>query len=244
MTDLQIAVIAVAFTIAGIAKGTVGTGLPPIAIGIMAFAVPLETAIAIMTVPTLATNIWQAGYGRNLFVLLRRFGVMAVVLVVTVLAVSTLGELGSPAMSTALGAMLALYAVIALVAWRPAVTRRAERWANPVVGVVTGIVTGTTGLSAVPFLPYMQSLDIDKDDLVQALGILFVFITAALALALVHQGSYDRANLASGFGAILPSALGMWIGQKLRGVMSAETFRRIFLFGLLAIGLHMARGLL
>ena len=63
MSGLQIALIAVAFVVAGIAKGAIGMGMPPIAIGLMSFALPLESAIAIMVVPTMVTNVWQAIYG-------------------------------------------------------------------------------------------------------------------------------------------------------------------------------------
>ena len=36
----------------------------------------------------------------------------------------------------------------------------------------------------------------------------------------------------------------MWLGQKGREAVSPETFRKIFIFGMLALGLNMARGLL
>ena len=49
-----------------------------------------------------------------------------------------------------------------------------------------------------PFLPYMQSLQISKNELIQGLGILFVCITAALAAALVQQNVFDTANLIGG----------------------------------------------
>ena len=104
--------------------------------------------------------------------------------------------------------------------------------------------TGITGIAAVPFLPYMQSLQISKNELIQGLGILFVVITAALAAALVQQNVFDTANLIGGVAAIVPTFAGVWIGQKVRRAASPETFRKIFLFGMLALGLHMARGLL
>ena len=73
MTVTQMLVIAGAFIVAGIAKGAIGMGLPPIALALMSFAVPLEDALAIMVVPSMATNIWQAIYGRDFLKLLRRF---------------------------------------------------------------------------------------------------------------------------------------------------------------------------
>ncbi len=192
MSLLQIAVIAVAFVVAGVAKGAIGMGMPPIAIGLMSFAVPLESAIAIMVVPTMVTNIWQAIYGGGFRPLMRRF----------------------------------------------------EPWANPVIGIVSGAVAGSTGVAAVPFLPYMQSLDMDRHELVQALGIMFLFITGMLAVSLALHGAYHLANSVAGVAAVAPTMLGVWLGQHARRRLSAETFRKIFIFGMMAVGLHLARALL
>lgn len=245
MTEVQILVIAVAFIVAGIAKGAVGIGLPPIAVGLMTLAVPLDDALAIMTIPTLVTNVWQAGYGPGLLRLFRRFWTLALTATVTlILVAATLGKLGSPQASAWLGVMLAVYSTIVLLAWRPRVSRRAERWMNPLMGAASGAVAGFTGIAAVPFLPYMQSLDIDKDDLVQALGILFIFLIGALTFALFRQGTFDATNVMGGIAAIVPTSIGVWLGQKSRNALSPEMFRRVFLVGLLALGLHMARGLL
>ena len=43
----------------------------------MSFAVPLESAIAMMVVPSMATNVWQAVYGGGFVRLLVRFRIMA-----------------------------------------------------------------------------------------------------------------------------------------------------------------------
>ncbi len=242
MTEVQMMVVAGAFIVAGFAKGAIGIGLPPIAVGLMTLALPLGDALAIMTIPTLTTNVFQALYGRQFLVLLRRFGTMAVAAVIGVFAaVVTLGKLGSPGTIGWLGLVMALYALLALFAWRPVMPRAAEPWANPLIGLATGAVTG---IAAVPFLPYMQSLQIAKNELIQGLGILFVCITAALAAALVQQNVFDTANLIGGVAAIVPTFIGVWIGQKVRHAASPETFRKIFLYGMLALGLHMARGLL
>lgn len=245
MTLTQMLVVAGAFIVAGIAKGAVGMGLPPIALGLMTFAVPLQDALALMVVPTMATNIWQAIYGGGFMRLLHRFGTMAAGSVVAIIFVAVaFGHLGSQKVMAWVGVILVIYATLALTAWRPSVSRKAERWANPLIGLASGAVAGTTGVAAVPFLPYMQSLDIDRHDLVQALGIMFLFIVGALTVALAMQGAFHTTNLVGAILAIVPTFAGMWIGQKARRAVSAETFRRIFLIGMLAIGLHMAHGLL
>jgi uncharacterized membrane protein YfcA len=245
MSLLQIAVIAVAFVVAGIAKGAIGMGMPPIAIGLMSFAVPLESAIAIMVVPTMVTNIWQAIYGGGFKPLMRRFGTMAAAAMIGILAVGLmLSDLGSPSTAGWVGMLLVLYSIIALTPYRPRVPRSAEWWANPVIGLASGAVAGSTGVAAVPFLPYMQSLDMDRHELVQALGIMFLFITGTLAVSLALHGAYHLANSIAGVGAIAPTMVGVWLGQHARRRLSAETFRKIFIFGMMAVGLHLARALL
>ena len=245
MTSIQLLVIAAAFITAGVAKGAIGMGLPPIALAILAFALPLEDALAIMVVPSMATNIWQAIYGGGFWKLLRRFRTMALSSVAALMLVAmAFGQLGSQSAIAWMGVVLVIYASLALTAWRPAVSRATERWANPVVGAASGAVAGITGVAAVPFLPYMQSLDIDRHELVQGLGVMFVFIMGALTAALAIQGAFGPSNLVAGFGAIVPTFVGVWLGQKARHAVSAETFRRIFLIGMFVVGLQMASRLL
>ena len=238
-------VIAFAFTVAGIAKGAIGMGMPPIAIGLMSFALPLESAIAIMVLPTMVTNVWQAIYGGGFRVLMRRFGTMAFTAMVGILGVGLLfSSLGSARTTGWVGLILVLYSLLALTRWRPRVPRKAEAWANPLIGLASGAVAGSTGVAAVPFLPYMQSLEMDAHELVQALGIMFMFITGMLAVSLALHGAYHLTNSLGSIAAVAPTMVGVWLGQKARRRLQPETFRKIFVFGMLAVGLHLGSGLL
>ncbi len=245
MTATQILVVAGAFFVAGIAKGAIGMGLPPITLALMSFSLPLADALAMMVVPTIATNLWQAVGGHGLGRLMRRFRSMAVTAIAALIFVAaTFGKLGSEKAIAWIGIILMAYAALALTAWRPRIPHDVERWANPLAGLASGAVAGVTGVAAVPFLPYMQSLEIDRNDLVQALGIMFVAITGALSIALAVQGTFTATNLAGGFGALAPTFAGVWLGQKARHAISPEAFRRAFLVGMFAIGLQMASRLL
>ena len=109
MTLTQVLVTALAFTIAGVAKGAIGIGLPPIVIGIMSFAVPLESTIAMMVVPSMVTNVWQALYGGNFLKLLVRFRTMAVTSVAALIFVANFfGQLGSPKAVAWVGVILVI----------------------------------------------------------------------------------------------------------------------------------------
>ena len=244
LDPLYVGVVFGAFLAAGVIKGCVGMGLPPTAIALMSLMLPLPEALALVTVPTVLSNFWQAFWGGHLHALMRRFWTLAVMMMAgALIAAFGLRQLGSPLANGVLGVVLAAFAVLALLAWRPHLPRRHEVWANPLFGAMSGLVGGVTGVAAIPFLPYMQSLELDRHELVQALGMLFVCFTMALIVALLDAGALTLHNAGASTVAMIPTMLGMWLGQRLRRWVSAEVFRTVFLVVMLGLGLNMARTL-
>ena len=84
-------------------------------------------------------------------------------------------------------------------------------------------------------MPYIQSLGFSRDDLVQALGLSFTVSTVALAAGLASQNAFHVEHLSLSALAILPALAGMWLGQKIRHIVSPTTFRW-FLICLLLLG--------
>jgi uncharacterized protein len=138
-----------------------------------------------------------------------------------------------------LGIALVLYALVGLKAAKLRVPAGFERWLGPLVGVATGIATAATGVFVLPAVPYLQALGLDKDELVQALGLSFLVSTLALAVGLLQAGALDpRVALQSGL-ALLPALAGMAAGTAIRARISAKAFRLCFFAGLLALGSYL-----
>lgn len=142
--------------------------------------------------------------------------------------------------TTALGVVLMAYAAYTLFARQLRVPVRAEPWLSPLIGAATGVVTGCTGVFVIPAVPYLQALGLARDDLVQALGLSFTVSTVALAVGLGAQGAFAVEGMGLSVLALAPALTGMWAGQRLRDRISPATFRRIFLVGLLLLGMEMA----
>ena len=106
------------------------------------------------------------------------------------------------------------------------------------------MITGGTGILVIPAVPYLQALKLDKDDLVQALGLSFTVSTIALAIGLAGRKAIHMEELVASTLAVIPSLAGMWAGQRLRSRISPLTFRRWFLIALLVLGLEMVSRLL
>lgn len=236
----RIAIVSLTFLLAGTVKGVTGMGLPTVAMGVLgAFMLPAEAA-ALLILPSFITNAWQLLAGPRLLVLFRRFWpMMAGIACGTVLAVSLMTGSKTHWAVIGLGTALTLYAASGLLAWRFTVPARHERRLSPLIGVVTGLITGGTGVAVVPAAPYLQSLDLKKEDLVQALGMSFTVSTIALATGLAHAGAFAIGDARDSLLAVVPALAGMWIGQRIRGRISPASFRRWFFLCLLALGLQL-----
>ncbi|MDF3604696.1 sulfite exporter TauE/SafE family protein [Paracoccus sp. DMF-8] len=146
--------------------------------------------------------------------------------------------------TAALGAVLAGYGLFTLLVLLLRVAPRSERWLSPLVGLATGLIAGGTRFSSSPPCSYPQALGLEKDDLVQALGLSFTASTSALAVGLASRQAWQADQLLLSLLAIVPALIGMWAGQRLRRTISPARFKRWFLIALTLLGAEMLlRGL-
>ena len=240
MDGLSIAIVMLTFLLAGGVKGVVGLGLPTVSVALLSAAFGIEAALPLLVIPSFVTNVWQGAVGANARALFRRFGVaLAIIPVATWVGYHYIFVEAPQAMDRALGAALLVYAGLGLRAVRFPVPARAEPALTPVVGVVNGLITGVTGTFVIPVVMYLEALGLDRDELVQMMGITFAVSTAALAAALVLHGAYQiEASFISAV-AVAPAIAGMIIGARLRTRLTPATFRKWLLVGLGAVGLKL-----
>ncbi len=242
MDDSVAAVLIVTFTflLAGLVKGVIGMGLPTVAMGLLGLVMPPVEAAALLVVPSLVTNVWQLVAGPSFVALLRRFALlMAGVCLGTAVGIGLLTGGTTTLATIALGAVLAAYGAIGLISVRFTVSPRTERWLSPLIGLVTGYLTGATGVFVIPAVPYFNSLGLAKEELIQTLGFSFTVSTVALAIGLAAGGQYQASVASSSLLALLPALGGMFLGQSVRNRLQPEVFRRWFFVGLLILGGYM-----
>lgn len=225
------------FVLAGAVKGVTGMGLPTVAIGLLGLLMTPGQAAALLIVPSLITNIWQFVAGPHRLRILRRMWLMLTAIVIATWATAGLiaNSDGSDA-RTALGIALIVYAVTGLVKIRFSVPLWLEKWLSPVIGAVTGAITGATGVFVIPAVPYLQALGLEKEDLVQALGLSFTASTLALAAGLSSHAAFPIAAAGASALYTAPALIGMFLGQWVRLRVDPATFRLIFFIGLLVLG--------
>jgi uncharacterized protein len=236
----HIVLITATFLLAGLVKGVVGLGLPTVAVGLLSLAMPPAQAAALLIVPSFVTNIWQLAAGPAVAALARRLWPMMLAICVGTWLGGALMPVAGGAATVALGAALILYAALGLTTLRLGVPAGAEAWLSPLIGGLTGLVTAATGVFVIPAVPYLQALGLEKDDLVQALGLSFTVSTIALAPVLMLDGALGLPMAGVSMLALLPALAGMAAGQWIRAIVSLKTFRLCFFVGLLGLGAHLA----
>jgi uncharacterized membrane protein YfcA len=234
-----LALVGAVFLLGGFVKGAIGLGLPTVVMGLLSILVPPAQAAAMLVIPAIVTNIWQMFSGPAFLTLAKRMATM--MLGVAIGTFATIGLLtgASHWAAAALGLVLAAYGALGFFPRRFSVKPAAERWLSPAIGVVNGAVSGTTGIFVVPGVPYLDSLRMERENLIQAIGIHAFTCPLILAIALVTRGQLPAEAAATGAAALLPALAGMYVGQRLRRRLHPDVFRRWFFAGLIGLGGYM-----
>jgi uncharacterized protein len=238
---LPLVVATLIFLLAGLVKGVIGLGLPTVSMGLLSVVMAPAKAASLLIVPSFLTNVWQWTAGPSFRRLAcRLWPMLAGVVLGTLAGTGLLTRSHAGQAAVALGVLLMLYAVLGLTSVRFSSPPAAEWWLGPLIGVLTDAVTAATGVFVIPAVPYLGALNLDKEDMIQALGLSFTVSTIALAAALAAGGAFNFGDIGASTVALAPALLGMAAGGALRGRVSEETFQRVFFAGLLMLGAHLA----
>jgi hypothetical protein len=190
-----------------------------------------------MLAPTIVTNLWQALTGGHIrAVALRIWPFLLASAAAIWIGAEALTRVKVSWLAALLGFLLALYGAFGLLRPPLAIPQRQQMPIGIVAGLLSGVLGGMTGSLGVPGIPYLQAIGLPRDQLIQALGMLFSVSSISLALALGGQRLLGvDLGLASAL-ATIPALIGMAIGQKLRQLLPEQRFRKIFFASQVALG--------
>lgn len=239
MEFTQLVVVAAVFVVAGTVKGVTGLGLPTVAIAGLSMVLPLAQAAALLVLPSLLTNVWQALRCGVLGEVWRRARGLCLGIVVGAW-LSPMPDLASagPWAQVLTGGLLALYGLAGLFGLRLPAPGRHDVWVGPAMGLATGALTVASGVFVMPSVPYLQSLNLNKEALIGALGLSFTVCTLCLWISL-GLGSVSSGALVASAGMLLPALAGLGLGAFARRRLSEAAFKRGFQVAISALGLYM-----
>jgi uncharacterized membrane protein YfcA len=226
------------FLVAGFVKGIAGFGMPTVTLGILALVRPLPEAMALMLVPALATNVWQALAGPALRPMLRRLrGFLLAAGLGALAGAGILARLDA----VLLGLLLVLSAGLALSGWpMPPPGPRREAWVSPLMGLASGLLTGMTGSFIMPAAPYFAALRLPPQEFVQGFGLGVVVATTALAIGMAGAGLLPAEMGFASLAGVAPAFAGMALGQRVRRGLPDARFRQVVQAALGVLGVYLA----
>lgn len=229
--DLENALlVAFAFALGGILKGATGAGAPVVSVPVLAVLYDVRFAVAMIVMPNIIPNLWQAWTYRH-DMLQRRF-------VWSYAIAGGIGAgIGTVALASLKGEVLSIgvaCVVLAYVAFRLLKASwvlgfdRASRVVWP-VGILGGILQGASGLSAPVSITFLNAMKLERGQFISCISMFFAALGFVQLPLQAHFGIMTPERLLFSLLALIPlmgaMPLGAWIGRH----MSRETFDRIML---------------
>lgn len=218
-------------------KGITGLGFSTICLGILANIIDIKTAIPLVIIPSLCSNILVMVDAGRFQESLKRFRILFLSAIPgLMIGLSILTRFDNRISLITLGSVIVLYG---LWAWRNfdfTISSKTERWLYGPVGFATGILTGMTGSHVIPALPFLLMLNLDKNMFVQSINLSFTVSGIFLLAGLGKLGLLTHHSLTISAAGIIPVALGIWLGGRIRQKIPDERFRKIVILLLIVIG--------
>ena len=214
----------------GLVKGAIGVGLPLVSTPLLGLGLSSYQSISLLAAPVALSNLYQAIDGGRIVETLRRFGGLIIAqFIVTILTVKLTLAL-SPAQLNDLLAIALLLAVASMI-WQPtlSISRAKEAKVGVVVGLLAGILGGVSSLTGPVTLTYLLALRLDRETFVSSISTIYFIAALPLYGALMWYDRMTNVDLVMSAFGLLPMAVGLAIGKRVRYRLNEQLFRRLLL---------------
>jgi uncharacterized membrane protein YfcA len=241
VTAASLAVIVAAVAVGALVKGVTGSGLPTIAIPVMASFLGVERAVVVMALPTVVTNSWllwtyrrDASGARDLPVMLG-FGAVGVAA-----GVWALDQLDPRVIALAVATLIAVYAIVSLARPSFALPPSTTRYLSAPMGFGGGVLQGATGMAGPVVATYVHGFRLPPPAYVFSIAAQFQLFALVQVIVFLALGMYTWARLLESLLALLPALLVMPLGVRLARRLDPRRFDLAVLGVLVAMGAKLA----
>ena len=229
-----------AFFVASFLKGLTGLGFSTFCLGFLAVFMDLKLAIPLVFLPSISSNLMVMFEAGRFFEALRRFWLLYLSAVPTlILGIWILNTSQNQAPKAILGLVMLLYGIWGFKKGISKLSEKREKQLKVPVGILSGLVNGVTGSQIMPIMPYLLSLKMDRDLFVQAINSSFTFSTIIMIIGLGKLGFITLPVIYLSATGIVPVAVGIFLGGKIRKKVTEETYRKMVLVLLIILGCNL-----
>jgi len=210
-------------------RSVAGFGAGLIAIPMLAFLLPVSTAVSVATVLTTLSSVDQVRREWRL-IAWRQFAVMFLYSMVGIgIGLYFLALLNEEVMRRFLGIFMILYSIHAL--WMADTLRLPRRWHGALgagVGIAGGLVSALFGAGAGPiYVVYFDILRLERAAFRATMSAVVLLGGAARIAGYGSAGFYGSSTIALLAVGIPLTIIGSWLGDRLVYRLSARSFSRL-----------------
>ncbi|NCF45990.1 MAG: TSUP family transporter [Alphaproteobacteria bacterium] len=232
---LTIASIMLALVLSGSVKGVFGIGLPVVAMAILPLFITPISAITVIALPIVVTNIQQLFSEKEWRYIIIKYRYMALfMLLASFLSSQILTQISVDLITAIIGFALALFAIYSLFTFTLPITSHSV-W-QIIAGASSGLLSGMTGIQSTAII-YFASLDISRNEFVGAVGYIFLVGGLGLSIGLINNNLLNSSSAILSIAAVLFSTVGFKLGSLLRPYIHSELFKKLLFLLMLIIGM-------
>ena len=228
MGTSELLILVLGLGVAGFVKGGTGMGLPLVATPILAGVFGPKAAVVIVTIPIFAANSILLLQGwRHLDVLRTIAPIIVASAVGTAIGVNLLALLDQRAFAILISLMVAVFLLRGdrLIGDDPGARR--ARILGPIVGLVSGILQGTTSIASPLIGSFFHARKMDRHDYVIVLAAIFELNAVIQLVGYALLGLYTANIVAIGLLGLVPTLLALMAGIFFRARLDQARFRQL-----------------
>ena len=232
-------VIILAVLAGGLVKGTLGFGMPMVALPIIAFIIPPTTAMILLCAPIFLTNFLQIKFKEG--VSSYRFLPMFLSLVVgLIIGARLILEIDINTITQIIAVSIIFAALVNCFGFKiNNIKQNYEKIITTIIGFGSGILGGLSTFYDPPMLAYLVAVDLPKEKFVRTVSTMYFIGSFPLYGSLIYYGFATKEDLIFSLILIIPAFISQQIGTKIRDKINHKQFRNLVLFTLIVLGISL-----
>jgi uncharacterized membrane protein YfcA len=232
-----ISLLAVSLVIAGLLKGVIGVGMPIVAFPMLSMLVDVPTAVMLLSMPLVLSNIPQALEGGFVAqTLLSLAPVLAGMIPGVWIGVAVLLHVDPAIAKIAAGAVVIAVAALTLLAPKLEIRPRLIGPVGLGAGFCGGLLGGIAAFSGPLVFMFLLAKGLSGRAFTKQASMFLVVSSLLLASALTSSRQFDWRDVLISTLATAPVVAGMLAGQKLRDAVPADAFKTLVVLVVLLSG--------
>ena len=236
---LIVLIIFLAVLAGGLVKGTLGFGMPMVALPIIAFITPPTTAMILLCAPIFLTNFLQIKFKQGISSY--RFLPMFLSLVVgLIIGARLILEIDIKTITQIIAISIIFAALVNCFGFKiNNIKQGYEKFITTIIGFGSGILGGLSTFYGPPMLAYLVAVDLPKEKFVRTVSTMYFIGSFPLYGSLIYYGFATKDDLIFSLILIIPAYIAQQIGTKIRDRINHKQFRTLILITLIILGISL-----